>query len=222
MSPNKELLVKKNRFLTVVAFSVLALVGGSAQAGLVINLSQQTINGSTAVVAAYSGSLDLSSITRVGTGSIGNNAPYHFLDVNAGAGALPLHWGSVNWYSYTPRSDFGVGGPVDYVMSPLLSYRRWTTNATLPLALSGVELGISSAYNWNDPISGTTEFLTTTYADWGVTPGSSRQVTINGTSETVTINIAPVPEIDPAGMGSVLALVTGALGLLERRRLKTA
>jgi len=31
-----------------------------------------------------------------------------------------------------------------------------------------------------------------------------------------------VPEIDPAGMGSVLALVTGALGLLERRRLKAA
>jgi len=31
-----------------------------------------------------------------------------------------------------------------------------------------------------------------------------------------------VPEIDPAGIGSVLALVTGALGLLERRRLKTA
>jgi len=31
-----------------------------------------------------------------------------------------------------------------------------------------------------------------------------------------------IPEIDPAGIGSVLALVTGALGLLERRRLKTA
>jgi len=29
-----------------------------------------------------------------------------------------------------------------------------------------------------------------------------------------------VPEIDPAGMGSVLVLVTGALGLLEHRRLK--
>ena len=28
-----------------------------------------------------------------------------------------------------------------------------------------------------------------------------------------------VPEIDPAGLGSVLALVTGALGLLERRRM---
>jgi hypothetical protein len=29
-----------------------------------------------------------------------------------------------------------------------------------------------------------------------------------------------VPEIDPAGMGSVLALVTGTLSLLERRRQK--
>jgi hypothetical protein len=35
------------------------------------------------------------------------------------------------------------------------------------------------------------------------------------------VEISPlqaVPEIDPAGMGSVLALVGGALGLLERRR----
>lgn len=32
--------------------------------------------------------------------------------------------------------------------------------------------------------------------------------------------ISPVPEIDPAGMGSVLALVAGAVGCLERRRPK--
>ncbi|MFM7242575.1 MAG: formylglycine-generating enzyme family protein [Planctomycetaceae bacterium] len=31
-------------------------------------------------------------------------------------------------------------------------------------------------------------------------------------------SLVAVPEIDPAGMGSVLALVTGALGLIERRR----
>jgi hypothetical protein len=40
-----------------------------------------------------------------------------------------------------------------------------------------------------------------------------------GVSEELTVS-ATVPEIDPAGMGSVLALVTGALGLFERRRLK--
>jgi hypothetical protein len=38
----------------------------------------------------------------------------------------------------------------------------------------------------------------------------------------VRVVSAPVPEIDPAGMGSVLALVTGALGLLERRWLMVA
>jgi hypothetical protein len=29
---------------------------------------------------------------------------------------------------------------------------------------------------------------------------------------------AAVPEIDPAGIGSVLALLTGMLGIFERRR----
>ena len=102
-------------------------------------------------------------------------------------------------------------------MSPLLSYRRWTTNATLPLALSGVELGISSAYVWNTPISGRTEFLTTTYSDWGVTPGSSRQVTINGTSETVTINIAPVPEPSTYAM-AFAGLTCGGYSMFRRRK----
>ena len=43
-------------------------------------------------------------------------------------------------------------------------------------------------------------------------------------SRDFTVQPAPtaVPEIDPTGMGSVLALVSGALGLLERRRLKVA
>jgi hypothetical protein len=37
-----------------------------------------------------------------------------------------------------------------------------------------------------------------------------------------SVNSAPVPEIDPAAMGSVIALISGSLGLLERRRLKAS
>ena len=37
-----------------------------------------------------------------------------------------------------------------------------------------------------------------------------------------TFEVSTVPEIDPAGMGSVLSLVVGSLGLLERRRIKAA
>ena len=46
-------------------------------------------------------------------------------------------------------------------------------------------------------------------------PGSGFQLKLK-------VGTQSVPEIDPAGMGSVLALVGGALGLLERRRPKVA
>lgn len=39
-------------------------------------------------------------------------------------------------------------------------------------------------------------------------------------SISITASSNDVPEIDPAGMASVIALVTGAFGILERRRLK--
>jgi len=43
-----------------------------------------------------------------------------------------------------------------------------------------------------------------------------------GTFVTVAPEVTAVPEIDPSSLGSVLALVLGSLGLLERRRLKAA
>ena len=49
-----------------------------------------------------------------------------------------------------------------------------------------------------------------------------RAFPIGQSSQRITGALSAVPEIDPAGMGSVLALVTGALGLLERRRLKAS
>ena len=45
------------------------------------------------------------------------------------------------------------------------------------------------------------------------------------TSTTMSLTVTgatAVPEIDPSSLGSVLALVLGSLGLLERRRLKAA
>jgi hypothetical protein len=39
---------------------------------------------------------------------------------------------------------------------------------------------------------------------------------------SLTLSPSAVPEIDPAGMGTVLALLGGVLGLVERRRLKSA
>lgn len=54
---------------------------------------------------------------------------------------------------------------------------------------------------------------------------TASQGTWNNSTSPYSLSIeagAGVPEIDPSGMGSVIALVTGALALLERRRLKAA
>ena len=50
----------------------------------------------------------------------------------------------------------------------------------------------------------------------------SFSVVQQGNSLAISYSPAAVPEIDPNSLGSVLALVLGSLGLLERRRLKAA
>ena len=61
--------------------------------------------------------------------------------------------------------------------------------------------------------------LSSSYRIWAETSyhGSGTGLRLAGSSAST-----PVPEIDPAGLVSVLALVGGALGLLERRRAKPA
>lgn len=74
-----------------------------------------------------------------------------------------------------------------------------------------------------EALFGTVTFADVAYAAVGLTPGTYTW-TLSGSGDTVVMTVpgGGVPEIDPAGMGSVLALVTGALGLLERRRRKKA
>ena len=50
----------------------------------------------------------------------------------------------------------------------------------------------------------------------------SFSVVQQGNSLAISYSPSSVPEIDPNSLGSVLALVVGSLGLLERRRLKAA
>ncbi|MSR25471.1 MAG: hypothetical protein EXS06_00415 [Planctomycetaceae bacterium] len=85
------------------------------------------------------------------------------------------------------------------------------------------------AFDWasavGSPNAGVFSFMTGETAPSGniVVYVNSQGGRINLGGVTVSaVTTSAVPEIDPAGLGSVLALVTGALGLLERRRLKTA
>jgi hypothetical protein len=95
------------------------------------------------------------------------------------------------------------------------------TVSTKPFGFSFIDIDIG------DPFYMTSAGQATGYTDaaWIDSGGSNGDYprALYGISETLTV-AAPssVPEIDPNSLGSVLALVLGALGLLERRRLKAA
>ncbi len=197
-------------FATVIASLLFSIAATSAQAGLIITLTEQEISGTTAIVATYSGSLDLSGTSPSGSGQIGGDAPNYQIAVQPSAGLLYLHRGVVNFYPVTPQGGaFGTGtATIAYVRAPETSAnaRQYSyPNPAPAYGLTGNEFALTTGYTFGDLISGTTNYLTTTFADWGVTPGANTTYTINGTTETVTINVVPEP--------TVLAVAVSALGL---------
>jgi hypothetical protein len=71
---------------------------------------------------------------------------------------------------------------------------------------------------WSIPSINTYARSTDAGSTWGSSDGYPYLFSIEATATAPS----SVPEIDPNSLGSVLALVLGSLGLLERRRLKAA
>jgi formylglycine-generating enzyme required for sulfatase activity len=83
------------------------------------------------------------------------------------------------------------------------------------LASSGSSRGLRGG-NWDD---GYPFYLSSSFSDSG---DPSSEDYYSGFRLASPLGASSVPEIDPNSLGSVLALVLGSLGLLERRRLKAA
>ena len=83
----------------------------------------------------------------------------------------------------------------------------------------GGDYGIDGSFTWSvvspNGASDYSQAYNSYDGSWGSNPisGGAFQLKVEAQQQAV-------PEIDPAGIGSVMALVTGALGLLERRRAK--
>lgn len=217
---------KSISFSSLIGAACVAILASSAHAGIVINVSEQVVGGSWAIVADYTGSIDMTGLSSTGSGTIGNGSPQYLLEVTPNQARLSLHAGSVNFFTVTPSNQpFGTGGSNIYVRAPetLGSLKQYSYTTPAPaFGILGNSLAIPVGYA-GEAFNYSTNYLTTTFATWGLTPSTSFTYTL-ANSQTVTLNIAAssVPEIDPAGVGSVVALLAGAFGLVERRRVKSA
>ena len=116
----------------------------------------------------------------------------------------------------------------------------WSTTGAVDLSLYSSGAITFNIFGYDGPLAGTPSgydptspySLTFLTAAGGISGFSASQFDVMGTfadrasivqsgnSLLLQIGASAVPEIDPNSIGSVLALVLGSLGLLERRRLK--
>ena len=208
----------KNACMAFVALAILA--HWSASGGIVINVWQDGAN-----VRSHSdgGTLDYTALTYLDTNATVYNSRIQTNYNTIGVGGLQGNQ-NINLAFYggngeiTQTGFFGDGGGgffADIATGP-----EFMVFDTIQIT-DGTVVNKIGTYGAMDAT-----WLNLTMSDLGFIaspPTTTYKWGAFGANETVTVLFsAPVPEIDPAGMGSVLALVAGALGLLERRRLKTA
>ena len=205
-----------SRFISGLAVA-MAFVAGTASAtpvpNMVINVTEQPGGG---VTVTYSGSVDLSGMQHSGpfANSAAGVVPSNGQVANYRNGLNDFYFNSALTHAPVP---FGTGdfSPADTASGSVFEYQFHDDY--------GADEGFSvpAGYTNGQSLSGSISWTTATFQSLGITPGTYNELVGNNTFQ-INVGSSAVPEIDPAGMGSVLALVTGALGVLERRRLKVA
>lgn len=216
----------------LAAALVWVSVGANASAGIVFGNLGPTGNGSLGTTNTDIGSQDPSDVNWLAQGfNTGSSSELYLNSVDLGlygtaSGSLPLtvsifssvsnapgsllytsastNVGNVGKYSFS-FSGVQLQPNTGYFVVPLGGSWYWNSPGSAPVGQN------SSGYTY----TATYESLATTTSPsgpWTSPAGSNRY--------SVSVNSSAVPEIDPSGVASALAVVAGALSLLERRRVK--
>jgi PEP-CTERM motif len=195
--------VKRIAVETALGAAVLigaSLSGPPAQAGYIVTLTQQ----GTSVVAAGSGSLDLTDLSLFVNGALfaPEIAPRIGLIVTGPTG-VP---GST-YMGYTGPTSFGSGGG---------SLTSSGSGDIVGINFFGTELEVPLGYISGDPLSDVSTYDNATFASLGVTPGTYVWTWGTGAdADSFTVQIA-VPE--PSGLLLLGAGVAALLLMSAHRR----
>ena len=156
---------------------------------------------------------------------------------NAGVSAFSLSRGGANvgtWdpaagtFDVAPVKNFIAGANSDSVTIQATGSNFPAINGQ-PFFDVGLSFSFSGVRDFVDTGSGQTfaQVVGVSPLDFATASSTFAEIRDNyygSPNLTMTVTAVPssVPEIDPSSLGSVLALVLGSLGLLERRRLKAA
>ena len=185
----------KTRNAAIAAALILASLQGTADAGVVIDVSQVGSD----VVATGSGSLDLTGLSLTVTVPLSTT-----LDPIGGVIIIgPSPGGSFDGYSgFQGPSSFGPGGQTfpSEGTGDLMGVDNFDGNIQVP-----------AGYVSGTPLAGSSTFDNTTIAGLGLTPGT---YTYTWSSDSLTVVVASVPEPSSLAMAGMAA----AAGLIAARR----
>ena len=185
-----------------------ALVGGSGTIGTLLTVqSGGTLSPGDSPGLLTVGTLDLRP---------GSTTLMEIIGVGGAAGVAGVDYDRV---LVTTAGGLGYGGLLDLDFGNLTTFADGTTFDLF--GFSGFPTGFFTSVITSG--SGSYAGLTL-HGTGGLWTGAAAGQTISFDESTGILRFgsAAVPEIDPAGLGSVVGLVIGALGLLERRRSKPA
>jgi hypothetical protein len=206
--PNSLLGEQTLRRIMIAVAMGLAALGSQARAGIVVDISQVGAN----VMASWSGSVDLTTLNGVGNGG------YQPL-VNAGVGWVFVgpESGGGAWGGLTGPSSFGTGPFVAASSASGDSFGFEASNS----GFSEPVFYLPSEYASGTALSGTATYDNTTIAALGLTPGTYAWTWgAGGGADSLTVNIAGVPEPSSLAMAATAMGLLGGLGAYRRRRSK--
>ena len=188
------------------------------------------VNGDTTVAGAVSswGVINLNSGTLT-AGSLGGSGPSSVTRTGGHYSVGNLYLSNGASLTYSDGDAITNYLSIDGISSSFAGYEPLSLNS-LSITNGGVLslhdfTGSGAMSNWGLRLLGDSQSFLETLITGSRITGSWGPMSVfyDPTSNyTFVTAIAAVPEIDPAGIGSVMALVSGTFVLLERRRRRSA